>query len=261
MRASRFHPTKFAAAFENGIIQVWDMRKNLQPELKFTAHKQLVLSIDWHPQHGNLLASGGRDRYVKVWDLTDLKQPKQTIQTIASVGRVAWRPNCDDHIATSASLMDNSIHVWDTQRPFIPVASMKGHTDIASGICWMDTPMIIGGGAGGTSNGAHGAAVGGVSGGDVGSSATEGPGTSSSADWEGHGYWQHMLACSKDGTLKLHSLAHSFKHYEALPTAALALNSRGRIAFSHDEVGTKRADYVAISSVTDACFSQLIHRS
>ncbi|KAL4138401.1 hypothetical protein PRIC2_001907 [Phytophthora ramorum] len=207
VRASPFHPNKFAAAFENGIVQVWDMRKNSQPEIKFTAHKGLVLSIDWHPTDANVIASGGRDRYVKIWELSDVRQPKQTIQTIASVGRMAWRPTCVTHIATSASLMDNSIHVWDTKRPFIPVASMKGHSDIASGISWMDTPVSPNFGQ------------------------PEIPG-----DWEGHDYWQHMLACSKDGTLKLHSLADSFKPHQSLPTTALALNSKGQAAFSHDYI-------------------------
>ncbi|CAH0519228.1 unnamed protein product [Peronospora belbahrii] len=207
VRASPFHPNKFAAAFENGIVQVWDMRKNVQPELKFTAHKGLVLSIDWHPTDANVLASGGRDRYVKIWELGDVRQPKQTIQTIASVGRVAWRPTCVTHIATSASLMDNSIHVWDTKRPFIPLASMKGHLDIASGISWMDTPVSANFGQP-----------------DI-------PG-----EWDGHDYWQHMLACSKDGTLKLHSLADSFKPHQSLPTTALALNSKGQVAFSHEYI-------------------------
>lgn len=217
VRASPFHPNKFAAAFENGIVQVWDMRKNSQPELKFTAHKGLVLSIDWHPTDANVLASGGRDRYVKIWELGDVRQPKQTIQTIASVGRVAWRPTCVTHIATSASLMDNSIHVWDTKKPFIPVASMKGHSDIASGISWMDTPVSPNFGQ------------------------PEIPG-----DWEGHDYWQHMLACSKDGTLKLHSLAESFKPHQSLPTTALALNSKGQVAFSHDYIGTWLTTYILL---------------
>jgi hypothetical protein len=175
--------------------------------MKFTAHKGLVLALDWHPIKPNIIASGGRDRYVKVWDLADVKQPKYTIQTIASVGRVQWRPNCIDHIATSSSLMDNSIHVWDTPRPCIPIASMKGHSDIASGIQWLDTPM----------------------------SPTFGI-SENVSEWGGHDYWQHMLASSKDGTLRLHSLADSFKPHESLPTIALALNSRGHVAFSHDYI-------------------------
>ncbi|TMW66185.1 hypothetical protein Poli38472_003950 [Pythium oligandrum] len=206
VRVSSFQANKFAAAFENGIVQIWDMRKNTQPEIKFQAHKGLVLALDWHPVKANVLATGGRDRYAKIWDLGDVKQPKQTIQTIASVGRVAWRPNCPDHIATSASLMDNSIHVWDVQRPCIPLASMKGHSDVASGIEWLDTPTA--------------------------SSFAQGD----ASDWEGLDFWQHMLACSKDGTLKLHSLADSFKPHQSLPATALALNSRGQVAFSHDYV-------------------------
>ncbi|GLD92684.1 hypothetical protein PINS_up001263 [Pythium insidiosum] len=202
VRVSPFQSHRFAAAFENGSVQIWDVRKNSQPEIKVQAHKGLVLALDWHPTKSNLLASGGRDRYVKVWDLSDIRQPRHTIQTIASVGRVAWRPNCADHIATSASLMDNSIHVWDVQHPCIPLASMKGHSDIASGIEWIDTPA----------------------------SPTFGqPYDSNVTEWEGLELWQHMLACSKDGTLKLHSLADSVKPHESLPTTALALNTRGHV--------------------------------
>ncbi|CCI43839.1 unnamed protein product [Albugo candida] len=207
VRFSHFQPNRFAAAFENGIIQIWDIRKNAHPELKFTAHKGLVLSVDWHPNRSNIVASGGRDRYVKIWDLSDMdmkQQPHQTIQTIASVGRVAWRPNCSDQIATSASLMDNNIHLWDTQRPCIPLASMNGHSDIASGILWLDTP---------------------TSSMDSSQASTE--------DSGGLNYWQHMLACSKDGTLKLHSLSDSFKPHQSIPTIALSLSSRGHIAYSH----------------------------
>ncbi|KAI9922704.1 hypothetical protein PsorP6_000681 [Peronosclerospora sorghi] len=210
VRTSPFHATHFAAAFENGIVQVWDLRKHAQPLVKFTAHKGLVLSLDWHPTQANVLASGGRDRYVKIWTLSDVRQPRQTIQTIASVGRVAWRPSVLTHVATSASLMDNSIHVWETTRPFIPLASMKGHVDIASGIAWLDTPVR-------TST--HGA------------SSSDVPG-----DADGHQYWQHVLACSKDGTLKLHALADAFKPHASLRTTALALNSSGHVAFSHDYI-------------------------
>ena len=31
-----------------------------------TAHQALVLSVDWHPEDKNLIATGGRDRMVKV---------------------------------------------------------------------------------------------------------------------------------------------------------------------------------------------------
>lgn len=47
-----------------------------------------------------------------------------------------------------------------------------------------------------------------------------------------------MLACSKDGTLKLHSLSDSFKPHQSIPTIALSLSSRGHIAYSHAFIGT-----------------------
>ena len=49
----------------------------------------------------------------KVWDLNpDTSEPKHTIQTIASIGRMHWRPNHASHIASAATLGDFKIHVW-----------------------------------------------------------------------------------------------------------------------------------------------------
>ncbi|RLO11947.1 hypothetical protein DYB28_007245 [Aphanomyces astaci] len=60
-----FEDTRFAAAFENGSVEIWDVRNNKQPETKFTAHQGHILSIDWHPSKARVIATGSRDRSVK----------------------------------------------------------------------------------------------------------------------------------------------------------------------------------------------------
>jgi len=96
----------------------------------------LVFTVDWHPEDRNMIASGGRDRMIKVWDLTNTSKPVATIQTISSVARIQWRPSHRNQIASSASLMDFNIHIWDMKRPYFPFASFTGHKDVATGIHW-----------------------------------------------------------------------------------------------------------------------------
>eukprot|EP01102_Stenamoeba_stenopodia_P018933 TRINITY_DN7028_c0_g1_i1.p1 TRINITY_DN7028_c0_g1~~TRINITY_DN7028_c0_g1_i1.p1 ORF type:complete len:798 (-),score=135.63 TRINITY_DN7028_c0_g1_i1:38-2431(-) len=141
-----FYSNYFACAFENGTVQIWDIRKQNACERKITAHQGLVFTVDWHPEDRNMIASGGRDRMIKVWDLTNTSKPTATIQTISSVARIQWRPNHRNHIASSASLMDFNIHIWDMKRPYFPFASFTGHKDVATGIQWFqgDTLMSCG---------------------------------------------------------------------------------------------------------------------
>lgn len=128
---------RFAAAFESGQIQIWDMRYNTKCERQFTAHNGPVLSIDWHWEK-QWLASAGRDASIKVWDLPNIHRQKtvSTIQTMAPVARLKWRPQLPNHIASCALILDFSINVWDIQRPFIPLACFGEHRDVVTGIVW-----------------------------------------------------------------------------------------------------------------------------
>ena len=217
-----FRPLLFAAALEDGSVQLWDVRKCSSPLLRFTAHSGLVTCLQWHPTQACVLATGSRDRMVKVWHLPSSAsgerlaadssssasatgtweeeeeassgdaaagvsyqlrpgcwwQPALAIQTLASVGKLAWRPlvtpthaataaaalpapqrsddrpgasstdalfsapssDVDHHLATSAALLDNNVYVWDTRRPHVPVAIFSGHKDVATGIVWTPGP-------------------------------------------------------------------------------------------------------------------------
>ena len=69
VRDVQFHPNggyEYIAAFENGSIQKWDIRNPNQIERIWNAHSGLALTVDWH-QDGNLIASGGRDKVIKVF--------------------------------------------------------------------------------------------------------------------------------------------------------------------------------------------------
>lgn len=138
---SPFYPYYFASALENGNILIWDMRK-AAPERRITAHSGLISCLAWHPTEKNTLASGGRDRVIKTWDLSvQGGKPSSTTQTIAFVGRLTWRPSSHGrpwHIASSAGSSDNAVHIWDTKRPFTPLASLVGARDVTTTHLWTE---------------------------------------------------------------------------------------------------------------------------
>ena len=130
----------FAAVSENGHVQLWDLRRHDKYFQHFTAHSGPIFACDWHPETA-WLATASRDKTIKVWDLTAKPSCDYTINTIASVGRIKWRPQRKYHIASCALVLDCSINVWDIRRPYIPFASFNEHKDVPTGIAWRGGPQ------------------------------------------------------------------------------------------------------------------------
>uniref|UniRef100_A0A0A9YPZ5 GATOR2 complex protein WDR24 n=1 Tax=Lygus hesperus TaxID=30085 RepID=A0A0A9YPZ5_LYGHE len=145
VRDVQFNPNchaLFASVSENGNVQTWDMRKPDKCVLQFTAHSGPIFACDWHPE-SLWLATASRDKTIKVWDMSSSKPTmEQTINTIASVGRVKWRPQHKYHIASVALVVDCSVNVWDIRRPYIPYVAFTNHKDVATGIAWRGDPNV-----------------------------------------------------------------------------------------------------------------------
>ncbi|XP_044001931.1 GATOR complex protein WDR24 [Aphidius gifuensis] len=130
----------FAAVSENGHVQQWDLRRPDRYYQYFTAHSGPIFACDWHPEM-TWLATASRDKTIKIWDLSIKPKCFYTINTIASVGRIRWRPQRKYHIASCALVVDCSINVWDIRRPFIPFASFNEHKDVPTGVAWRGNPQ------------------------------------------------------------------------------------------------------------------------
>lgn len=59
----------FSAVQENGNVQIWDARRPDHCEKQFTAHSGPVFVNDWHLEQSRLLATAGRDKTIKIWDV------------------------------------------------------------------------------------------------------------------------------------------------------------------------------------------------
>ncbi len=92
--------------------------------------------MDWDAS-GTLIATGGRDKVIKVWDSkSENRRPAYFIQTIASVSRVMWRPGYSSQIAATSLSSDFRIHIWDYTKPFIPQLSLEVHENTPTSILW-----------------------------------------------------------------------------------------------------------------------------
>jgi WD40 repeat protein len=186
------------------------------------AHQGLVFTVDWHPEDRNMIASGGRDRMIKVWDLTNISKPYATIQTIASVARIQWRPSFRNHIASSASLMDFNVHIWsvslwvgaialdskshysvsrDIKRPYFPWASFRGHKDVATGIQWYQNSGEM------------------------------------------------LLSCGKDSLLLKQSVADAYRPIQEMCATSVSWTASGNVAVVHDTINRHETEYVLSTSL------------
>lgn len=141
-----------AAILEDGKVQLWDFRfeKASRPLKSFTAHSGPAYSLDWHPTKKEWIATGGRDKTIKVWNLNTINSSGTTkdsidyfISTIAPVARVRWQPDITYHIASSCLRTDLSVSVWDLRRPFMPYVTFTEHTDSARGFVWIDKFTLV----------------------------------------------------------------------------------------------------------------------
>ncbi|KAG0011442.1 WD repeat-containing protein 24 [Entomortierella chlamydospora] len=144
VREVQFSPVSvndIVAGYDGGNIQRWDLR-NLSSNVKrFLAHSGFVTSLDYHPS-GRFLASGGKDKTIKIWDMEDEKRREMhNIPTIQYTSKVQWRPNKPYQLA--ASFKDEpTVQIFDVRRPFVPLHILTHHDKDATSILWKDTDVL-----------------------------------------------------------------------------------------------------------------------
>ena len=107
-----------------------------------TGHTHYVSSVSWSPD-GKRIASGSRDKTIKVWDA----QSGTCIRTLtghtAWVYSVSWSPD-GKYIASGAH--DNTIRVWDASTG-ICIHTLDGFTDWVCSIVWSPDSKYIASGS------------------------------------------------------------------------------------------------------------------
>ncbi|KAK4528716.1 hypothetical protein GAYE_SCF63G6661 [Galdieria yellowstonensis] len=207
---SPHQPYWIGGGYESGNFLLWDIRKPDAQLFSIRAHTGLLFSISWHPSKTNVIATGGRDKIIRVWDLVQNehtteqkpsfmnKEPlnsgiflesslgwKETcsLSTIAAISKVSWRPRYEDQMASASSVLDTRISVWDIHRPYLPIISLRGHRDTVSCLVWESNGNLL-------------------------------------------------FSCSKNGAIVIQQVDKGYKPYSFLRNNVFALSTNRSIAFS-----------------------------
>ena len=102
-------PDKFLASSHDWAVSVWDIRAGQAPVISIDAHENAVQAVSYSPR--GMLASGGADRLVKLWDASTGELLRTYRGHRDFVSAVAFSP--DGTLLASAS-HDGQIRLWLT---------------------------------------------------------------------------------------------------------------------------------------------------
>ncbi len=183
LRDIQFSPfafDQFAAISDNGTLSVWDKRKPDVACGKVVAHTFSGLSIAYHPNKENIVATGGKDKNLKLWNLSHLddggepihpsplsqnintndeirkisvnsanheryllSKPVMVLKTPGPVARIRWRGGSQTRFESQVATCTRDraeICVWNLNTPHMPVCTLSAHSDACTDFLWLDTP-------------------------------------------------------------------------------------------------------------------------
>ncbi len=105
-------------------------------------HKGQVYAIEFHPKQTNLLASGGTDGEVLIWDLANPKQPSSSKPSVqptkpnAGISALSWNKKAPQILASANDLGETTI--WDLRqrRPVFSLHQCQRLQTRANSLSW-----------------------------------------------------------------------------------------------------------------------------
>lgn len=81
--------------------------------VKYTGHEQEVCGLCWNPE-GTVLASGGNDNKICLWELSNTSPVRILTEHKAAVKALAWCPWKRNILATGGGSADKHLKIWDS---------------------------------------------------------------------------------------------------------------------------------------------------
>ncbi|ORX33958.1 WD40-repeat-containing domain protein [Kockovaella imperatae] len=118
-------PTAFFVSLENGLILAYDSRNLERPKYRLSAHESGASGLDINPHIRGCIATGGMDKLVKVWNVSDeetdgVQGRKREISLVTSrdlgVGKVfttRWCPDPETPLTLAAAGSKAALQIWD----------------------------------------------------------------------------------------------------------------------------------------------------
>ncbi|KAJ3338092.1 substrate-specific activator of APC-dependent proteolysis [Entophlyctis luteolus] len=107
-----------------------------QSETKLSVHKQEVCGLKWNYDE-TLLASGGNDNKLLIWDRKMLRKPVLTYsEHTAAVKAIAWSPHKNGLLASGGGTADQYIRFWNVTSPATDSLEQKMTNSQVCNIAW-----------------------------------------------------------------------------------------------------------------------------
>ncbi|KAH8556398.1 quinon protein alcohol dehydrogenase-like superfamily [Umbelopsis sp. PMI_123] len=106
-----------------------DVRVPAQYFRKLDAHTQEVCGLKWNPDE-NMLASGGNDNMLMVWDHYENRILHKFTEHTAAVKAIAWNPSARGILVSGGGTADKTIKFWNTM-----TGSLLHSYDTGSQVC------------------------------------------------------------------------------------------------------------------------------
>eukprot|EP00026_Physarum_polycephalum_P000310 Phypoly_transcript_00310.p1 GENE.Phypoly_transcript_00310~~Phypoly_transcript_00310.p1 ORF type:complete len:1416 (+),score=192.66 Phypoly_transcript_00310:632-4879(+) len=127
------------ASAHEGMIFIWDIRKEGQPIASITAHNTQIYGIDWSYLSTNEIISCSQDKMVKLWSIDNPRECKMVLQTGTPVLRAKYLP-FSTGIVTVAERGNYILRLWSIKDPStpptVPIHAFVGHSDGIRSFDW-----------------------------------------------------------------------------------------------------------------------------
>lgn len=154
---SPLHQNTFASVSGDGLLKIWNMNcptamitvQTQSPEVRnlkkggangeklnlFFCKILKVISCDWNPTNPNVIATGGSEGLLKLWDLRHLSMPLFQIFSGDTAIRKIRYSRHSDSILTAVSY-DGMTRIWDLNQPLDAAECVQNHMDSVFGLDW-----------------------------------------------------------------------------------------------------------------------------
>jgi histone-binding protein RBBP4 len=112
----KHYPFMFGSVGDDKKLLLWDSRDaSKDPTHSVIAHTAEANCLAFNPFSEFILATGGNDHVVKLWDLRNMKESLHTFEGHTDgVYQVSWAPFNETILGSSGR--DRRVHIWDMSR-------------------------------------------------------------------------------------------------------------------------------------------------